>query len=470
MSNKPTYKTTRKYKCPYCDYKGQRSDLISHVERKHPDLIPQGYSAARVVYNSINKTDHGTCMICKKPTYEWNPNISRYANLCRDPKCRAEVRRIALERHLRVYNKPTLLNDPEQQEKMLANRRISGSYKFSDGGAVTYTGQYEKKTLEFMDKVLNIPSADIQAPGPVLEYEYNGEVHKWITDIYYIPANLLIEVKDGGSNPNNRSMVSYREKQVAKETMITALGKFNYLRLTNNDFSQLLDILADMKYGALEDDNSMKIHINEAAAVAAAIPPSTPSEAYVVPYGMNNSFLGWGYRKELDAYVLVPSKDGKLTKVDEDKFESDYDIGPYIHFPNDSEEIQKKIEEAYTNQDNVGPNFVVEVFLGHGIIKPEEALLCEGATYFDKDREADTLNLIENGITNGMYSTKGYLLQYGSDNGISIYRDIRDGKWSAAIDNGMRMATTSMTSESALKSSNQYSLLREIAKGGSNNG
>ena len=264
MSNK-TYKTSRKYKCPYCDQKLPRMDLINHVERKHEALIPEDYTATRLVYDSINKTDHGTCMICKKPVYEWNEKISRYNNLCGSKKCREEVRRIALERHIRVHNTPTLLNDPTHQEKMLSNRHISGSYRHSDGTNITYTGKYEKAAVEFMDQVMNIPSKDIQMPGPILEYEYNGEKHSWITDIYYIPANLIIEVKDGGSNPNNRNMPEYRGKQYAKEVMITDLGKFNYLRLTNNDFSQLLAALADIKYENIDQKEApqVKFYINE---------------------------------------------------------------------------------------------------------------------------------------------------------------------------------------------------------------
>lgn len=264
---KKVYKTSRKYQCPFCDMKLPRMELITHVDKKHETLIPENYTAARVVYDSINKTDHGTCMICKKPVYEWNDKTLRYNNLCNDKKCREEVRRIALERHIKAYNVPTLLNNPEHQEKMLAGRHISGKYRYSDGAIFTYTGKYEKAALEFMDNVMNIPSKDIQMPGPILEYEYKGETHSWITDIYYIPANLIIEVKDGGNNPNNRNMPDYRGKQKAKEIMITELGKFNYLRLTNNDFSQLLEALADIKYENLDqrDSNKVNFYINESA-------------------------------------------------------------------------------------------------------------------------------------------------------------------------------------------------------------
>lgn len=262
---KKVYKTSRKFHCPYCGALYPRTELIDHVNKEHESLIPEGYTATRVVYEAINKTDHGTCMICKKNVYEWNEKTSRYNNLCDNPKCREEVRRIALERHIKVYNKPSLLDDPEHQEKMLGNRRISGKYRHSDGTEFTYTGRYEKATIEFMDKVMGIPSKDIQMPGPVLEYEFEGETHHWITDIYYIPANLIIEVKDGGDNPNKRNMPVYRGKQAAKEVMITNLGKFNYLRLTNNNFSQLLEALADIKYENLDqkEASQVKYYINE---------------------------------------------------------------------------------------------------------------------------------------------------------------------------------------------------------------
>lgn len=291
--SKKVYKTTKKYACPFCEAKLNRMDLISHVESKHEALIPENYSATRVVYESINKTDHGTCMICKKPVYEWNEKLSRYNNLCGSDKCRAEVRRIALERHIKTYNTPTLLNDPEHQEKMLANRRISGRYNHSDGGKFIYTGKYEKATIEFMDKVMNIPSKDIQMPGPTLEYNFRGEKHRWITDIYYIPANLIIEVKDGGSNPNNRSMPDYRAKQVAKEEMVTELGTFNYLRLTDNNFAQLLEVLAEIKYENMDQSEAPKVvlNINESVRLLESIDKSSLDKNFKSKSGVDFEYI-----------------------------------------------------------------------------------------------------------------------------------------------------------------------------------
>jgi hypothetical protein len=276
--------SNKRYKCPYCDTRDTRDELISHIEEEHEDMIPKSYSATRIVFDTINNktigNGHGTCRVCKGYT-NWNEKTSKYNVLCENPKCRKTLRENATKNMVKVYGKTMLLDDPDHQQKMLANRGISGKYKFQDGGYITYTGSYEKKALEFFDKVLEVPSTDIMAPGPTLEYEYNGKKHFWVTDIYYIPYNLIIEVKDGGDNPNKREMPEYRGKQYAKEEMITNLGKFNYLRLTNNNFSQLLYIMADMKASLMDEspkDAKTHIKINEAGmagAIAGAIPSAS---------------------------------------------------------------------------------------------------------------------------------------------------------------------------------------------------
>lgn len=405
---KSDYKSSRKYKCPYCDFSDIRGNLIEHVDKKHQELIPEGYTAARTVFDYINKKNYGTCMICKKKVYDWNDKVNKYRNLCQDPSCRAEVRRIAVDRHIKVYNKPTLLNDPEQQEKMLANRRISGTYTFSDGGKMTYTGKYERNALEFIDKVLNIPSKDIQAPGPVLEYEYKGEIHKWITDIYYIPANLLIEVKDGGNNPNNRTMTTYREKQVAKEVMITDAGTFNYVRLTNNNFAQLLDVLADIKNEVLnydDQDQKKKIHINEEVG---GLPKNGPPEAYIIPYCMNNAFSGecrFAYTDTDMDKILTIDDDGHILPLTESEF---YDIvrmsTPILVYKDrDIGEKMQRIRTMNKNgQQRYEPNIFAEILTGAKIISPQSILLSSSFKYYDKNREEQICRFIENATIIGV--------------------------------------------------------------------
>jgi hypothetical protein len=216
--------------------------------KKHEDEIPEDLEPAQVGFDIINNhsTHTGVCCVCHGPT-KWNSKTQKYFRVCSD-ECKKKLREQYKKNMLRVYGKVHLLDDPEHQEKMLANRRISGKYVWSDGKTkFTYTGSYEKKFLEFLDDVMNYDPRDILMPGPVLEYEYKGKKLHWITDCLILSLNLIIEIKDGSSNKNNRPMQSYREKQVYKEKMITNMGTYSYLRLTNNEFGQLLSILAELK-------------------------------------------------------------------------------------------------------------------------------------------------------------------------------------------------------------------------------
>lgn len=257
-------KSNRKFKCPYCDYRNTRPNLVSHVNNKHEELIPQEYTAARVIFNYINNKTTGSCVICKKET-KWNEDKWRYERFCSDKCVKKYVKEFKEIRMMNKYGKEHLLDDIEQQKKMLTGRKISGNYKWSDGTIKSYCGSYELKALECLDKVLHYSSADIETPGPVIDYDYKGETHKWITDIYIAPANLCIDVKDGGDNPNTRNMEDYRAKQNAKENAIRKINKYNYLRLTNNDFTQLLFTLSEIKELMIDDNiqDNYIIDINE---------------------------------------------------------------------------------------------------------------------------------------------------------------------------------------------------------------
>ena len=247
----------KKYKCPYCESRLVRTELANHIEKNHLEMIPDGdnWSPARVAFNTINKKSTGSCIICRKET-AWNEDKQRYERICESKTCKEKYKKLCADRLMKArgVTKEDLLNDPEFQNKMLNNRKISGTYKFSDGGSVSYVGSYEKKFLEFMDVFLHIKSEDIQSPGPVVEYMYNGEKHKWITDFYYAPYNLVLDIKDGGKNPNNREMQSYREKQICKEKAIKSQGIYNYLRLTDNQFDQLIEIMIDLKESLVDYD------------------------------------------------------------------------------------------------------------------------------------------------------------------------------------------------------------------------
>ena len=259
----------KNYKCPYCEKRLIRKDLITHIDKSHKDLIPENYTAARLVYNIANKTEYGRCRVCGKET-QWSEKNGRYNVLCGSIKCKEHMREEYKKNMLRVKGTYNILNDPEQQKIMLANRSISGKYKFQDGGEHIFTGSYEKKCLEFMDIVMQISSDDIMSPGPTLEYEYNGQKHFYIADFYYIPYNLIIEVKDGGDNINTKdsaSMRASREKTIEKERIITDRGEYNYIRLTNNNFTQLIEVFMDIKEKLLRGDDSKTYKINESQII-----------------------------------------------------------------------------------------------------------------------------------------------------------------------------------------------------------
>lgn len=280
----------KKYNCPFCDYRNTSDNLIRHIDKKHQEDLPEGYTAGRMVFNIRNKRDHGTCLICKQET-EWNENTQRYNSLCGRKECHDKYVARFEKNMIKVYKKPRLLDDEFQQEKMLSHRRISGTYRFSTGGTATYTGKFEQKALEFLDKVMNVKVYELMVPGPVLEYtDEDGTTRKYIPDIYWIDLNLLIEVKDGGSNPNRRNMPEYRSKQMAKEKMITDRGAFNYLRLTNNNFAQLLEIVAEIKEKAMNDDSSPVIRINESSKLdevgpVGGMPPNYTQSGYLIYKG-----------------------------------------------------------------------------------------------------------------------------------------------------------------------------------------
>lgn len=348
-------------------------------------MIPQNYPAERLVFDICNNKEigngHGVCNICKGPT-DWDNKSGRYKVYCSD-KCRQEMRDRAVKNMIKVHGKATMLNDIEHQEKMLASRKISGKYKFTDGGVCVYTGSYEKKLLEFMDKVLNVSSGDLIAPGPVIEYDFNGEKKQYITDFFYVPYNLIIEVKDGGSNPNkviDQSVV--RQKTHAKEEAIIKLGKYNYLRLTNNNFVQLLDIFIDLKEQSFEegDSNSPVYHINE---YCANTPPmgfgGTPYEArsttplFITHYRDETTFTDRYYLSNdiISNKVIQHDPDTEtLKKTPISKCKGKGTVFKYVG--DDAADILSEVYSAVKNKTTVNSTYIPSLLTKSKILTPDQ--------------------------------------------------------------------------------------------------
>ena len=261
-------KYVKKYKCPYCEKRLERGKLIDHIDKQHSDMIPENYSSTRVVFNLINKKTQGRCVICGKET-DWNEDKARYERICNRPQCKKAYIDQTADRLYKKHGKTKqdFLNDPKFQEKMLQNRSISGKYKFRDGGILPYVGSYEKNFLQFMDQFFHVKSSDLIAPGPVIDYKFNGKTHQWITDFYYEPYNLVFDIKDGGSNPNTREMNEYRAKQIAKEKAIKDMKQYNYIRLTDNQFDQMIELMLELKENLIDASinttRKVMIRVNE---------------------------------------------------------------------------------------------------------------------------------------------------------------------------------------------------------------
>ena len=59
-------------------------------------------------------------------------------------------------------------------------------------------------------------------------------------------------------------MIEYRNKTTAKEKWIINKTNYNYIRLTDNDLSQLMSIFFELKMAYLDSNNTERIiRINE---------------------------------------------------------------------------------------------------------------------------------------------------------------------------------------------------------------
>lgn len=366
----------RKYKCPYCDYRNTREKLIYHVDEKHDDMIPEGYTASRVVFNYVNGKEKGTCVCgCGRETM-WNENICRYERFTDDPKCKQRYIDLVNQRKMKKYGTWNLAADPKFQEKMLSGRKISGTYKYSDGGERSYVGSYERKLHEFLDVVCKFESKHILSPGPIIEYTYKGEKHYYISDIFIIPYNLIIEVKDGGDNPNTRDMKEYREKQIAKEAQIVKDQEYNYVRVTNNQFDQLLTILAELKL-QLVDDNYKKgekiIRIYENAPL-------------MVHYRSTDG-IREGLYVAMDNYLqFVVTESGEVLSGDEALKDCTYDL-----YASDKRLTKEDIKECFKSDSKIYETFSGNKLYDYDQIKYDDNLTKVDDAWKSLDKEVNEM-------------------------------------------------------------------------------
>ena len=238
------------YKCQLCgDNFVELEDLYGHLEDEHNDAIPKDFTVPQFYYYLKTGKSHGKCVICKMPT-RWNDSTGKYHRFCDMPQCKEKYRKEFKKRMIGKYGRVHLLNDPEQQKKMLANRSISGKYKWSDGKEITYTGSYELDFLKFLDLFMNFDSSDIMSPSPhTYYYLYEGEEKFYIPDFFIPSLNLEIEIKDGGDNPNKHHKIQEvdKVKERLKDQVMMSQNEFNYIKIVNKNYDPFFEFLFKLK-------------------------------------------------------------------------------------------------------------------------------------------------------------------------------------------------------------------------------
>ena len=119
-SAKKAKSNNKKYKCPYCEKRLTRIDMVTHIENFHEDMIPKGYTVNRVVFNTINKKDHGRCVICGKES-PWNEKTCKYDRLCGRDACRKESARRNVLENLRNWHSICLQSMANWRRKRQTN-------------------------------------------------------------------------------------------------------------------------------------------------------------------------------------------------------------------------------------------------------------------------------------------------------------------------------------------------------------
>lgn len=249
-------KQRRRIYCKFCDYFCYNpEDFVSHLEKHHDELIPEDMTPWQFSYYLRTGKTHGSCIVCKKDT-TWNEKTHKYNRFCGREECYEKYREVFKKRMIGKYGKTTLLNDPDQQKKMLANRKISGTYLWRDHvHSSTYTGTYEKSFLEFLDEVLNFDPEDIMSPSPhIYWYLYENKKHFYIPDFFIPSLELEIEIKDGGDNPNmhEKILAVDKVKEQLKDNVMSN-NQFNYIKIVNKDNVKFLKFLDRAKEEAFNE-------------------------------------------------------------------------------------------------------------------------------------------------------------------------------------------------------------------------
>ena len=240
-------KTKRPVRCPICKrmYVSKLA-IYSHIEAQHSDQLPDGMSGGEFYYRLIHGHG-GRCVICHKDTL-WNYKTNKFKRFCENPVCKKKYKDAFRKRMIGKYGKPYLTDDPEQQRKMLAKRKISGVYQWSDGvGAIPYTGTYELDFLKYCDLILDMECNDICAPSPhTYVYKYQDVNHFYIPDFYIESLNLEVEIK-ASDNMHHKIVAVDHVKEKLKDDVMKTQKAFNYIKIYDKNYTDFTKLVETLK-------------------------------------------------------------------------------------------------------------------------------------------------------------------------------------------------------------------------------
>lgn len=246
------------YRCPHCGKKYKSlATWGNHIQSEHPGLKPTDWDDARYFYFYQTGKKEGHCIICGNPT-KWNSITMKYERFCPNPMCKETYRNQFKQRMIDKHGKVHLLNDPEQQRKMLLGRKISGEYIFRNGKKVAYTASYEKNFLVFLDRFIHFDPDGIMMPSPhTYEYRYinpddkdHEGVHFYIPDAYIPSINLEVEIKQS-TNMHPKLQKIDAVKTMQKDQMMKNLDGVNYIKILDKDYSNFIQLLQDLQTGEI---------------------------------------------------------------------------------------------------------------------------------------------------------------------------------------------------------------------------
>lgn len=243
----------KNYKCPKCGKIYASLKLWgNHVQKMHPEEIPEGWSIPRYFYFIQTGKSEGKCVICHRPT-SWNDSTWKYNRFCDDPACKAKYREAFSKRMIGKYGKVTLLDDPEHQRKMIMQKKTSGYYDFPDG-KVGYSSSYELDFLKMCDKFLGMYAQDILQPSPhTYYYDYKNSEDKadegrkfYIPDFFIPSLNLEIEIKQNTSTHPKILRVD-KVKEAEKDELMASISGINYIKIMDKQYDEFLELVHQLR-------------------------------------------------------------------------------------------------------------------------------------------------------------------------------------------------------------------------------